>query len=248
MPTYTIKVQRFDPSVDKEPYYKTYTVPYEDKDISQLSALKALRYINQFIESIGFDYNCRFGGCGRCGIMVDGIPKLACFAPLSEGKEHTLEPLQGFPVVRDLVIDRSKTYERFLNSSVSIKTLDPIVKPKPIEAELWWKTLNPLNRCKECMSCYAVCTALQVEKRWESFIGPGAMMQIYQRAMDTEDKADRISQAAFSGAFQCVQCGLCNTVCPAEIPIKENIADLQQRAAARNLKPSDTSAPNWPLL
>lgn len=248
MAIYKVKILRFDPSADKAPYYKSYSIPYEDLDIGPLSALKALRYINHEIESIGFDYNCRFGGCGRCAITVDGTPRLACFAPLSADKEHTLEPLHGFPVIRDLVVDRGKAYARFLDSGAAIKTIDPIVKPKDIEPKLWWNTLSPLNRCRECMSCYSVCTALQVENRWESFIGPGAMMQIYQRAVDTMDQADRISQAAFSGAFQCVQCGLCNTVCPAHIPIKENIAELQKKAEARNLKPTDTTSPNWPLL
>jgi len=178
--------------------------------------------------------------------MFDSVPRLACWAPLSGS--HTIEPLNGFPVVKDLVVDTGRAHVRFVQADAAIKTLEPISKLKDIDGKLWWGVLWGLNKCKECMLCYSICPALQGLNRWESFIGPGALMQIYQRSVDTEDKDDRVSQAAFSGAFECIQCGLCNDVCPAHIPIKEHIRELQEKAESRGLKPADTTAPNWPLM
>jgi succinate dehydrogenase/fumarate reductase-like Fe-S protein len=71
---FKIKLLRFDPSQDAKPYHKTYEVPYSDQDLGPMSALKALHYIHQNIEPIGYDYHCRFGGCGRCAIMFDAPP------------------------------------------------------------------------------------------------------------------------------------------------------------------------------
>jgi len=243
--TYNIKVFRFDPSIDETSSFKIYEVPNEFPDMGPMSALKALRYIHEYIEPISFEFNCRVGTCGRCAIMFDGVPRLACWAPLSG--EHTLEPLKGFPIVKDLVVDIDKVRIRFIESDTSIKTLAPIDKLPDIDGKLWWDELQYLNACRECMACYATCTALQMDNKWESFIGPGAMAQIYMRSIDTEDRADRVSQAAFSGAFECVQCGNCTAVCPAHIPITADIGKLQDQAAARGLKPADTTAPNWPL-
>ena len=210
-----------------------------------MNALKALHHIHRNIEPIGYDYNCRFGACGRCTIMFDGVVRLACWAPLSG--QHTIEPLKGYPVIKDLVVDTSAVHAQFVRADTVIKTLEPIVNLKDIDGPHYWKTLFRLNACKECMACYSVCTALQVNNRWESFIGPGALAQIYFRSVDTTDKADRVSQAAFSGAFECVQCGNCTKVCTAHIPIMEHIHELTQKAEARGLKPANTTASTWPL-
>jgi succinate dehydrogenase/fumarate reductase-like Fe-S protein len=141
-------------------------------------------------------------------------------------------------VIKDLIVDRKKAYMRFVETDASVKTLEPIRTIPDMDVKLYWEVLGPLNRCKECMGCYSTCTALQVNNRWDSFIGPGAMMQIYKHTVAGMDKADRVGQAAFSGAFECVQCGNCTRVCPAHIPIAEHIKELQQKAEARGVEAS----------
>jgi len=245
----TLRILRYDPSADTEPAYKTYEVPDFDPETGPLTVLKALHWINLHTEPISYDYNCRRGNCGLCTMMIDGIPKLACLAPLALGKETTLEPLKGFPVIRDLVVDTSKAYRQFVMSAASIKTQRPDkILQTNVPAELWWDTLSHLNACRECMACYATCTALQTNNKWDSFIGPGAMQQIYARHVDTIDEADRVAQAVQAGVFECVQCGLCNTVCAAGIPIKEHNKALMDAAEARGLKPAAADVTYWPII
>ena len=71
--TYTITIKRFDSSVDAEPYTVTYEVP-DDPGFAPMTALKALHYINRYVEPIAYEFNCRRGTCGRCSILVDGEP------------------------------------------------------------------------------------------------------------------------------------------------------------------------------
>ena len=103
-----ITIKRYDPSKDVSAYEATYDVPHND---DHMTLLQALVYIHENLEPLAFDFSCRGRMCGRCAMMLDGEPVLACVEPLTD-KSHTVEPLAGFPVVRDLVVDRSQAQSR----------------------------------------------------------------------------------------------------------------------------------------
>jgi succinate dehydrogenase/fumarate reductase iron-sulfur protein len=235
----TANVFRYNPSVDAEPSYSSYEVPWEGDDdpTGYMTGMQVLNYIYDNIEPIGCDYACTAGLCGKCAMMIDGKPGLACWTVLEPG-EHTFEPLTGLPIIRDLKVDQGALYDRFVDVDLENKTVNPIEKIKDIDYELYWNTLERMNMCRECMCCYATCSALQIGKKWETFIGPGAMAGIGQRYLDPHDESDRISQAAFSGVFECIQCGNCTAVCPAAIDVKEIIGQMQAAAEKKGLKPA----------
>lgn len=100
---FKVKVHRFDPDVDKEPKYQTYTVPYE----MGLSVLNVLQHIFDNIDpSLSFYYSCRIGKCNGCLVMLNGKPTRACTTPTQP--QMTIEPLKGFEVIKDLVVDMDK--------------------------------------------------------------------------------------------------------------------------------------------
>ena len=100
----TIKIRRFDPSVDKEPRYDAYEVPPEGWDGRKV--IDTLRYIYENLDpGLSFREPCRQRLCGACTVMVNSKAVLACDA-LSK-KEMVIEPLPGYPVIRDLVVDLS---------------------------------------------------------------------------------------------------------------------------------------------
>jgi len=97
---------------------------YELGDLPPATTLlEALDLLNERLVGDGeppvaFDSDCREGICGACGIVVDGRPHgplpgtTTCLVPLRafrDGATVTLEPFRTgtFPVVRDLVVDRS---------------------------------------------------------------------------------------------------------------------------------------------
>ena len=102
--TIRVKVFRFDPSADPEPYYKTFEVPFEDG----MSAMDALDYIYQNLDGTLAYYDhagCSLGICGRCTGKINGKPGLVCQTRVSG--DITLEPLNKEKVIKDLVIERS---------------------------------------------------------------------------------------------------------------------------------------------
>ena len=50
-----ISVQKYNPSVDAEPYFGTYEIEHTE----HMTLLEALVVINDTIEPIAFDYSCR---------------------------------------------------------------------------------------------------------------------------------------------------------------------------------------------
>jgi succinate dehydrogenase/fumarate reductase iron-sulfur protein len=231
---FKLTIVRFDPSVDTEPHQSTYEVP-DDPSSAPMTALKALHYINRFCEPIGYDYNCRRGTCGRCAMIIDGTPRLACYFILTG--EHLLEPLKGCRVIRDLVVDKSTMIEKFIASSKAIETESPNDVMKPISGDFWRDTIYPINACRECMCCYSVCQISLIAGKENPFLGPGALQQIYLRAVDGMDQTKRVEQAVSAGLFDCIQCGMCTLVCPSRITCSENIKDMMDAAIQQGFSP-----------
>jgi fumarate reductase iron-sulfur subunit len=98
-----VRVFRFDPLGDKEPYYRTYEVPFEEG----MSAMNALDYIYQNLDSTLAYYDhagCSLGICGRCTGKINGKAGLFC-QTLIKG-DTTLEPLSESRVLKDLVLEK----------------------------------------------------------------------------------------------------------------------------------------------
>jgi hypothetical protein len=103
--TIKAKILRFNPAVDKKPYYQIYDVPIE----SEMSVMDVLDYIYHNIDSTLAYYShtaCRHGVCGRCTLIINGRASLACQTIVHE--DIIIEPLPNFKVIRDLVYAASE--------------------------------------------------------------------------------------------------------------------------------------------
>ena len=99
-----VRVFRFDPTVDKEPYYKRYEVPYE-KGMSAMSALDYI-YLNLDGTLAYYDHAaCDLGICGRCAGKINGKTGLFCQTIIQE--DITLEPLSKSGIIKDLVVGKT---------------------------------------------------------------------------------------------------------------------------------------------
>jgi succinate dehydrogenase/fumarate reductase-like Fe-S protein len=98
-----LKVFRYDPSTDRAPAFKSYQVPWREG----LLLLGALKYVRDNLdETLAFrDYCCGCSWCMSCIMMANGKGMQTCSRPLKPGESILVEPMRGFPVIKDLAVD-----------------------------------------------------------------------------------------------------------------------------------------------
>lgn len=206
----TVKICKFNPGVDSEPYYITNEVPWHE----DMSVLEAVRYVHDEIEPVSFDYCCRAASCGLCGMKVDGVAVLACIKKVEDESTLTVDPLDGFPVIRDLIVDRTKAKNKILANRPAFSRDMEMTDPVPMSRESVLKT-SILQQCRECLLCTSSCPVVQMGGM-DYYAGPTVMARIASRYYDErEGKAEeRLAQAVEQGLQHCIQCGTCTSVCP----------------------------------
>ncbi|MEN7547079.1 succinate dehydrogenase/fumarate reductase iron-sulfur subunit [Rapidithrix thailandica] len=213
----SLEVFRYNPESDTGPEFQQYEVPLR-KDWVILDALNHIK--DQLDGTLSYRWSCRMGVCGSCGMMVNGKPVLTCATFLEKFMPGPVrvEPLENFPVIRDLVIDMSDFLEK-------LKTVKPWIireeEPEP-ERELL-QTPSQLadytqySMCINCMLCYAACPIIGLEP---DFVGPAAIALAQRYNLDNRDQGNKERREALNqehGMWQCTFVGDCSVVCPKNV-------------------------------
>jgi succinate dehydrogenase / fumarate reductase iron-sulfur subunit len=179
-------------------------------------------------------WNCKAGKCGSCSAEINGRPRLMCMTRLNQldlNEPVTVEPMQTFPHVKDLVTDVSWNYR--------VKMKIPKFTPrKPDAPDGSWRVAQAdvdrpqeFRKCIECFLCQDVCHVLRDHHLHDEFIGPRFLIHTAQLEMNPLDAGDRLK--ALKDDFNIGYCNItkcCTKVCPEEIKITDNaIIPLKER-------------------
>jgi len=212
-------------------------VTYQVKDVTpDMSFLEVLDVLNEDLTGRGeapvaFDHDCREGICGSCGFLINGVAHggqpgtTVCQLAMrffKDGDKLTLEPwrARAFPVVRDLVVDRS-AFDRIIQAGgfISAPTgsapeASTILIPKEA-ADMAFDA----GACIGCGACVAAC--------------PNAAAMLFTAAKLTHlnslpqgqpqrDERTLGMVATMTGERfgSCTNYGECAVVCPKQIPLE----------------------------
>ncbi len=214
----TITVTRYRPEQEDEPVEQSYDIEFQEDWV----VLDGLNHIKDHIDgSLSFRWSCRMGVCGSCGMMVNGEPKLSCAAFLRDyyPGEVRVEPLNNFPIVRDLIIDMTDFMDK-------LKAVQPWIireEEKPVSEGEYLQTPEELKEykqfsmCINCMLCYAACPVYGLETE---FVGPAAIALGHRYNLDSRDEGQERRQhviASTEGIWECTYIGECSVVCPKDV-------------------------------
>ena len=211
-----IKILRYDPATDSEPYLHVFDVPYDET----MSVLDALGYIKDTLDSsLSYRWSCRMAICGSCGLMVNKIPKLACKAFLRDYPEGlTIEPLVNFAIEKDLIVDMTPFIERLEAIKPYILGNDRTPEEGPNnQTPEQMARYKQFAGCINCGLCYSACPQFGLNSE---FIGPAALTLAHRYNLDSRDHGAKERMTLINGengAWGCTFVGYCSEVCPKNV-------------------------------
>ena len=228
------KIFRFDPQVDPGPYFKHYLISAEPEE-RILDCLNRIKWEQD--GTLSYRMSCGHGVCGSDGMKINGSCRLACQALVKDYQcpEVVLEPLPGFKVLKDLVVDLEKFLEgiRLIRPHLLTRTNPPEKERRQTPDDR--KQLDEVIRCILCACCTAACPVSWVDSQ---YVGPAALVWACRYIFDSrdEDQLERLKQIDHpAGAWGCVNHFECTRVCPKEIPVTKSI-NLLKKEIEKNLR------------
>ncbi len=219
-------------------------VRYEVVGISpEMSILETLDVLNEQLlekgeEPIAFDSDCREGICGMCSLVIDGYPhgpekaSTSCelrMRHFQDGQTIIIEPFRAkaFPIVRDLVIDRS-AFDRVMAAGgfVSVNTGNaPDANCVLVPKDTADKAMDAAA-CIGCGACVAACPNAAAMLFVAAKISHLALMP--QGAPERDARVMNMrAQMDQEGFGHCANEYACEAACPKEIKVS-NIARLNR--------------------
>jgi len=214
----TFQIQRYRPEVEDEPTWESFGVPCR----SEWMILDALNHIKDHVDgSLSYRWACRMGVCGSCGMLVNGEPVLTCATYVTSVLPGPVrvEPLRGFPVMRDLVSDISD----FVRKLESVKPWIVRKSEKSLEEGEYLQTPREMGEyeqysmCINCMLCYSACPIYELEP---DFLGPAVIALAQRYNLDSRDEGSEERMDILSrqdGIWCCTFVGECSAVCPKNV-------------------------------
>ncbi|MCX8116999.1 MAG: succinate dehydrogenase iron-sulfur subunit [Desulfobacterota bacterium] len=225
-----LKVFRFDPSKDRQPWYRTYEVEADPMD-RLLDCLNRIRWEQD--PTLSFRMSCGHGVCGSDAMKINGICGLACQKLVRDlGGEVLIEPLPVFRVIKDLVVDLDPFFEKYasVRPYLIVRTPPPEDSERrqsPEEHRLFEEAL----RCILCACCTAACPVNQSPETAD-YVGPAALVRAFRYLFDsrdegTEERLRLLDQEKM--VWGCRTHWKCTEVCPKEIPVTRQIGQIKRR-------------------
>ena len=232
----TITVLKFNPN---SKISKPHFVNYKLQETPGMTLFIALTKIREEQDAdLSFDFVCRAGICGSCGMMINGRPQLACRTltkDFPDGKIQLL-PMPAFKLIKDLSVDTgnwmndmSVRVESWIhtNEQTDISKLEKRVEPDVADETF------ELDRCIECGLCVASCGTKVMRP---DFVGAVGLNRIARFEVDPHD--NRTDEDYYElvgdddGIFGCMTLLACEDHCPKNLPLQSKIAYMRRKLVA----------------
>ncbi|MEH7109346.1 succinate dehydrogenase iron-sulfur subunit [Bacillus sp. JJ1764] len=225
------------------PYTEEFLVPYRS-NMNIISALMEIQknpvnHKGEKTTPVIWESVCLEEVCGACSMLINGNPRQACSTLIDQLEQPIcLAPLSTFPVMRDLMVDRTRLFESLKKVKAWIPidgTYDLGAGPRMPEKTRQWA--YELSKCMTCGCCLEACPNVNDKS---AFIGPAPLSQVRlfnAHPTGAMHKEERL--AAIMGEGGLTSCGNsqnCVEVCPKGIPLTTSIAHLNRQVTVQSFK------------
>lgn len=228
-----LRIRRFNPEKDKQPWWGEYTLDNVSPNDSVLDVLHRVKWEQD--GTLALRRSCAHGVCGSDAMRINGANALACktlIARLKNGSgpvKVQVEPILGMPVLKDLIVDMEPFFDHY-------KSVMPyFVNDTPPPADGRERLQSPEDRarfddttkCILCAACTSSCPSFWANDR---YVGPAAIVQAHRFIFDSRDQAyaERLKILGDTfGVWRCRTIFNCTNACPREIEVTRAIAEVK---------------------
>jgi succinate dehydrogenase / fumarate reductase iron-sulfur subunit len=212
-----LKILRYNRH-EKHSYWQSFNYETENENATIATALKELNRHENLIDTDGnsaqpirWECSCLQKKCGACAMLINNTPALACDTKLNEGGRKVIElaPLEKFPVVEDLIVDRSVIFNNLKKLQVWFDENANMEKQNT-------EDVFEASRCLKCGCCLEICVSFMPG---EEFIGNTAMVAMARLIAELPKSQRSRTYKAYKKYIYdgCEKFNACHQICPADI-------------------------------
>ena len=223
-----ISIYRYDSEKDKKPYIQDFEV--DTSAFSGAMLLNALENIKETQDpTVSFRRSCGEGVCGSDGMNINGMNGLACQTKLVElPKRILVQPLPGFPVIKDLIVDMDDFFEQYKSAKPFLQNSGEVPTKERLQSPEERKKLDGLYECILCACCSSSCPSYWWNP--DKFLGPATLIASYRFVADSRDDQTMERLEDLKDPYSMYRCRSimnCTTVCPKGLNPTEAISKLR---------------------
>ena len=228
-----LKIKRFNPEKDTQPWWGEYDVDAEPTD----RLLDALNHVKWYLDgTLTYRRSCAHGVCGSDAMVVNGSNHLACKVLLKAlGSKITVEPMRGFRVIKDLLVDLDAFFEKYKQVKPYLITHTPTPEKERLQSPADRERFDDTTKCILCGACTTSCPSFWANA---DYIGPAAIVNAHRFIMDSRDEGAEerfeILNSA-DGVWRCRTIFNCVEACPRGINVTRAIGEVKQALMYRKL-------------
>jgi len=226
MSTLTLRILRYNPETDEVPYYREYAVEVEPTD-RVLDVLNAVKWYQD--GAVTYRRSCAHGICGSDAMRINGVNRLACKVLVRDvGDRVTVEPLMGFRVIKDLVVDMEPFFAQYRSVLPFFVNDSRPPERERIQSVEERERFDDTTKCILCAACTTSCPSFWANGE---FVGPAAIVNAHRFIFDSRDEAagerlERLNDR--EGVWRCRTIFNCTEACPREIKITRAIGEVKK--------------------
>jgi succinate dehydrogenase / fumarate reductase, iron-sulfur subunit len=221
-----LRIQRYDPDVDVKPHYENYTVEVEPTD-RVLDALNQIKWHQD--GTLTYRRSCAHGVCGSDAMRINGRNRLGCRVLIKDiGRKMTIEPMLGFDVIKDLVVDMEPFFDSYKKVMPFLINDDAPPAGERLQSAEQRAIFDDTTKCILCGACTSSCPITWSNEDW---IGPAAIVNAHRFIYDSRDQGTEARLEILnekSGVWRCRTIFNCTDACPRGIQVTNAISQLKR--------------------
>jgi succinate dehydrogenase / fumarate reductase iron-sulfur subunit len=231
----TLRIRRFNPEQDSEPYWHDYVVEALPTD-RVLDALNKIKWEQD--GTLTYRRSCAHGICGSDAMRINGRNRLACKTLLKDlgmGSAIVVEAIKGLPLEKDLVVDMEPFFAAFRDVKPFLVAdgAEPTRERRQSQAER--ERFDDTTKCVLCAACTTSCPVFWND---DQYFGPAAIVNAHRFIFDSRDDGAALRLDILNdkeGVWRCRTTFNCTDACPRGIEVTKAIQEVKRALITRRV-------------